>query len=559
MKKNLRLMAFASLLAAATLSSCNNDNDNNDDDLTGAAESTAIAAEVENFGGVAFDSIVALTDDHVRLGSGAYSNGKLTVTLNATLSSAYLRKMWEQIPSGITVSNPNVKKTDDVAVYVYKAGSIIGELLYGTAEWEGFITYVEDDVSITGSYTDGETTVTYSSANLKKGWNIAYMKTSGASITATTTAPQGAKWSYTPRQGEAPDESTAITAEVENFGSVAFDSIVALTDDHVRLGSGAYSNGKLTVTLNAAAGSSALRKISEEMPVGIALSNPDVKGTDVSVYVYNAGSIIGELLYGTAEWEGGILYVEDDVDVSGTFTGEEGGVSFTISFGLNLKKGWNIAYMKTSGASITATTTAPQGAKWSYTPGSPAYPGNEDEAYDELKVVVHAEDSNEEIVVGSATLINGELTLPTEEVSSAYLSEMGDEMPPGITVSNPDAKGTTGSVHAYKSGAKTGEFLHATADCMGILIYVDRDVSITGSYTETEDGVSATISFSLDLKKGWNIAYAQYSEEVIAITTAAPPGAEWHFIGVDYDDDDPVATPESLKAQKASAKRIFGL
>lgn len=342
-------------------------------------------------------------------------------------------------------------------------------------------------------------------------------------------------------------ESTTIAADVESFGDVAFDSIVAVANGPVTVGSGAYSSGKVTVTLDATVGSAYLSKISDEIPAGITVSNPDVKGAHVSVYVYNSGDIAGELSYGTAECDGGIIYVDGDVSVDGSSEEDtKEGIPFTISFSLNLKKGWNVVYTKTSGTNMTVTTTAPQGVKWRYTPGNP-----NSEEYDELKVVVY-DDENSEIVVGSATFVNGELTLPTAEVSSACLSELGDDMPPGVTVSNHNVKGAWGTVQAYKSGSKTGEFLHGVADWVGIIIYVDGDVSISGSYTEDE--IPATISLSLDLKKGWNIAYAQYSEESVAMTTTVPEGAEWHLITQDVTEE-PATTPESLKAQKALAKR----
>ena len=545
-------MAFVSLLAAATFSSCNND-DGNGDDPTGATESITIAAEVENFDGVTFDSIVAVADGPVTVGRGAYSSGKLTLTLDATVGSANLQEVFKEIPAGLTVSNPNVKGTENMYVYVYKSGSIAGELSYGTAEWEGIIRYVDGDVGVSGSFTDEGITSTYSSLNLKKGWNIAYTKTSGMSVTITTTAPQGAKWSYEPSGGNSTGaiESNTIAAEVENFGSVAFDSIVAITDGFVTLGRGDYSNanGKLTVTLDATVGSSNLSRISDDTPPGVTVSNPNVKGVSVYVYVYSSGAIAGELSYGTAECESSITYVDDDVSLTGSFMATEAEIPFTLTYDVNLKKGWNIVYISTSGTSVTITTTAPQGAKWSYEPGSP----NSVE-YDELRVVVYSDDGDSEMVVGSATFDNGELTLPEAEVSSNYLSRLGDDMPDGVAVSDPDVKVALGGVHAYKSGYKTGEFLHGVADWIGLLMYVDGDVSITGSYMEEEEEI--VNSFSLDLKKGWNIAYAHYSEEGIAMmTTTAPEGATWNLIGQDYEAS--ATTSKSLKAQKALAKRCF--
>jgi hypothetical protein len=71
-------------------------------------------------------------------------------------------------------------------------------------------------------------------------------------------------------------------------------------------------------------------------------------------------------------------------------------------------------------------------------------------------------------------------------------------------------------------------------------MYVDKDVSITGTVTETEtcDEAIYINKYSVHLKRGWNIIYANETKKgnmyEWEMTTTAPAGAKWYF----YDDDE---------------------
>jgi hypothetical protein len=152
------------------------------------------------------------------------------------------------------------------------------------------------------------------------------------------------------------------------------------------------------------------------------------------------------------------------------------------------------------------------------------------------------EDSD--ITLASAPYNNGKftLTLP-ESLGRQYLSSLVTSEE-GLTVSNPDAKAEFVILYAYESGSRVGSFYHGTRDWMGILMYVDGDTDITGSYSYTDySGVKITETFNhFSLTGGWNIVYVRVtrtgSSYEYEYTTQVPAGAKWYFIASEEDDDD---------------------
>jgi hypothetical protein len=64
---------------------------------------------------------------------------------------------------------------------------------------------------------------------------------------------------------------------------------------------------------------------------------------------------------------------------------------------------------------------------------------------------------------------------------------------------------------------------------------VDRDVKITGTYSEQENGLSLKMTYDASLKKGWNMMFASVPITAnpknlnIKITTKDPGGLKWYF------------------------------
>jgi hypothetical protein len=126
-----------------------------------------------------------------------------------------------------------------------------------------------------------------------------------------------------------------------------------------------------------------------------------------------------------------------------------------------------------------------------------------------------------------------------ETLPSQYLEPLKDEMPDGITLSDASAKGCFSlEFYAYKNNDFVGylsyvnfsgkEEDYKSGSAFVDLVYVDKDLSITGSYTD-EDYKE---TYNCHLKKGWNYMaeiYRGKSNDVEAdeYTTSLPGGLKW--------------------------------
>jgi hypothetical protein len=157
------------------------------------------------------------------------------------------------------------------------------------------------------------------------------------------------------------------------------------------------------------------------------------------------------------------------------------------------------------------------------------------EEIDEVKVLFGLSSSSP--VVTSSTYNNGGFTLNLPEtVSETYLEPYG-KLREGIKASNPDVKRQGAYIYAYKSGRKLSYFHYGTFGTSGTsgwkgnLIYVDGDVSLTGTATESSGSVQ---KWNMHLKKGWNVWYLKGSslgngKFLNEWTTKAPADAKWYY------------------------------
>jgi hypothetical protein len=124
----------------------------------------------------------------------------------------------------------------------------------------------------------------------------------------------------------------------------------------------------------------------------------------------------------------------------------------------------------------------------------------------------------------------------TAAPADEYLESVGEIdvfQAEGFTISNPEAKlfligADDGNFTAYKNNQPVGTFMCANFDdtanyIFSTFIYVSGDTQIKG----TNDDVT----YSVDLKKGWNQVYMTGDEgEPGTMTTAAPPqGVKWYY------------------------------
>ncbi|MDR1154132.1 MAG: hypothetical protein LBL04_05425 [Bacteroidales bacterium] len=183
---------------------------------------------------------------------------------------------------------------------------------------------------------------------------------------------------------------------------------------------------------------------------------------------------------------------------------------------------------------------------------------------DLVKAEIELDDENDIITLVSAPYTGGgfTITLPVS-VSDRYLVSIDDEISTDVTVtvSDPQVKVCMVSLEAYKSEINTGYFYHGVGKWVGEVMYVDRNVTITGSYTETETYGETTLTYTykydMHLSRGWNMVYDRMTEEgrsfEYEMTTQVPAEAKWVFY--DY----PLGfTPTGFFAAGKAADKIMG-
>lgn len=168
----------------------------------------------------------------------------------------------------------------------------------------------------------------------------------------------------------------AITVTLENLGGddpgLAGCVIKLVTgDDHAFTETLCGDDG-FTLALPAGVEPAFLDELQRDgVPPGLTISDPGVKITTTWLEAYRAGQYIGDFYHGTGEWKGYIVYVNGDVEMTGSFTDEEGNWTYNARF----KKGWNVMYEKViekenwDDNEYEAVTRVPEGARWCFEPG----------------------------------------------------------------------------------------------------------------------------------------------------------------------------------------------
>jgi len=184
-------------------------------------------------------------------------------------------------------------------------------------------------------------------------------------------------------------------------------------------------------------------------------------------------------------------------------------------------------------------------------------------SFDKVKAVMYY-GNDYEYVVDETNYSNGgfSINLPAT-IDNTYLLPVidvdeDDQSLSWATVSDNTAVGNGINIEGYESGSYMGDFYYGTASqnqtstsisvymSEGTYIYVDKNVTITGSTTETDvsDGLTVNVKSTINatLKKGWNIMYYTISisangndgiaNGTLSITTKDPGGLKWY-----YEDD----------------------
>jgi hypothetical protein len=176
-----------------------------------------------------------------------------------------------------------------------------------------------------------------------------------------------------------------------------------------------------------------------------------------------------------------------------------------------------------------------------------------------VKAMVDVDDVYSAIASGKYNNGGFSINLP-QTVDDQYLEKMTTDMPDGIKVSDSQAKGCGIELKGYKSDQEVGTFQYTLtndtdAGNEGAYVYVDKNTTISGSYSETLWGVTIKAVYDLSLKKGWNIVYMQTTASAtdlsatMKISNEKITGLKWFFI----EEDD---SAYSLSGQSKSATAI---
>ena len=184
-------------LTIAVFNSCDEDDDKNG----GSGSISKITATNVINGSTQIKTVKALVywgdyDNEDAIAQAPYTNNGFTLELPKTLSAKYLFLISEDAPSGITISDKNVKiyvledisgydKDDDEIGYFYL------EEEKGDNEYYTSWIYSDRDVTIKGQ-DDGDKY----NLQLKKGWNVVYDSYTDNGFSLMSEKPSGVNYSW---------------------------------------------------------------------------------------------------------------------------------------------------------------------------------------------------------------------------------------------------------------------------------------------------------------------------------------------------------------------------
>jgi len=154
-----------------------------------------------------------------------------------------------------------------------------------------------------------------------------------------------------------------------------------------------------------------------------------------------------------------------------------------------------------------------------------------------VRAIVYDE---EEVILAKVPYQNGgfKMTLPAT-VDASLLYSMSDEedAPEGIIFSDPNVRAcAVDCFGAYKNEEYFDDLIQISVNILtfsmtqSMYMYADRDVTITGTVEDEEEGM--TVTYSVNMKKGWNVVYMSmnFMTDTITLTTTPPIVLpEWWF------------------------------
>ena len=193
-----------------------------------------------------------------------------------------------------------------------------------------------------------------------------------------------------------------------------------------------------------------------------------------------------------------------------------------------------------------------------------------------VRARVERYDENDEwryLIIGEALFQNNGFTLQLNDVPESFLFPFSYVLPDNFEISDRDARIIVPDFFAFNRSINIGSFayyedrINEYEDYWwgSYWLYVDRDVTIRGTYREECGGLIVYSTTDLDLRKGWNIVYgypsviADTGENRVIIsetTTQKPAGVNfrWHFR---YWGDDGTRSSRSTTTRATENRMSF--
>jgi hypothetical protein len=126
-----------------------------------------------------------------------------------------------------------------------------------------------------------------------------------------------------------------------------------------------------------------------------------------------------------------------------------------------------------------------------------------------------------------------DFTLPALSDNQLYVL-FGEDVPSGISVTPIDAKyESCYEIAAYKSGRNAGYVFYGKNDnsVEAYPFYVNKDVVVKGTFKDSEDGETYSVTYNMNLKAGWNFVVTKSSKNSTTVTTGnVPSGLQWLLV-----------------------------
>jgi len=143
-----------------------------------------------------WNEITAEPLNHIMSGSPSVkvNDGKVTISLGVP-NPAYMDTFNNYIPDGITVTPGGVNILVNIDIIFFTSDLQHALFCIKDENNYAYLGYVDKDVTVKGTYTEGDYTEIYD-VSLKKGWNYFIITTNGARMTlnSSETLPGGYNW-----------------------------------------------------------------------------------------------------------------------------------------------------------------------------------------------------------------------------------------------------------------------------------------------------------------------------------------------------------------------------